>query len=867
MSIRSWLGSDAKRRRLSWLPSRTTLTVGSRPHIRLELRELEPRRVLDAQGLIAGLSIPTADESWLPPATPLETFSATETSSIGSLPGTPSTLISSSAPHDTMAIAAEPFAVEAQSIQALIETSEFRIQLMDQELVIDSLLPGRADHLAVIFDRDSVIVRSGEFSEDPETGVPREPVQTLLVLPLNTFTGNVLVRTGSGNDTLIVSHLFPQTARDVRFEAGDGQDVLYLEGVPTPSTVVRLTGLDGASVDVHGNRHIAVDATETISSWIQSNDVAVQWSDQDDDVELRDSRFSDRLEIVTRAASDVFFNHPSHQTRLLSGGGDDSFVINGWGDQLRTQFLIDGQAGNDAMVVNRSLIGSHVVLEMAAEQTTVRESLAIGQLSILSDQLVIAGNDSHSVNATVRLSTENRATPQAASMLLSGLLQLDSNLELDADGRLVIDGSINSQSNRFRNLSIRSGDSGVSLGGKIGDGASDQSMALGRIQIQSSGTITWPADMVFRTRTGSVSHLPLQFDVGPKDPTRPFGGDQQRVQQLAGLAGGSPEILQDFAGENLVLTIHWDDGHRSSFAVSGGQQVTLVSLTGQADQWQAVSSSTAPIIFTELGHQYTIDYLVSIVEQGRKFVEAQLELTSDPSIQLVGRPTPLAAPTDLISVETTVRSSVTVGQILFALQPVAFEPPPVLVHSEPILVLPETRSATPQSTQATDEATGVEVNSSATRELVIVTVNGDGEELQSYPLPVDALVNLQNLLQRFIDEGLPDGRYRIYLREVGFPVRKILEFYKSGTTIGTPVRELGPGSNPIKQSAPIEPAPEHDSEAAAMNSATNAAATIESMHLTSHPLPSADTTSHISPFSAGARWRRRLLSSPSRMDG
>jgi hypothetical protein len=44
--------------------------------------------------------------------------------------------------------------------------------------------------------------------------------------------------------------------------------------------------------------------------------------------------------------------------------------------------------------------------------------------------------------------------------------------------------------------------------------------------------------------------------------------------------------------------------------------------------------------------------------------------------------------------------------------------------------------------------------------------------------------------------------YRIYLKEAGFPRRKLIEFYKSGTSIGDPVREPGPGANPMREEGP-----------------------------------------------------------------
>jgi hypothetical protein len=111
----------------------------------------------------------------------------------------------------------------------------------------------------------------------------------------------------------------------------------------------------------------------------------------------------------------------------------------------------------------------------------------------------------------------------------------------------------------------------------------------------------------------------------------------------------------------------------------------------------------------------------------------------------------------------------------------------------------------PTIVRAEEIQTAVEVTSTATRELVIVKVGPLGEEGESaLAARRCALENLEGLFQRFVEEGLPNGRYRIYLREIGFPPRKLLEFYKSGRSIGDPVREPGPGSNPLTPDADLD---------------------------------------------------------------
>ena len=90
----------------------------------------------------------------------------------------------------------------------------------------------------------------------------------------------------------------------------------------------------------------------------------------------------------------------------------------------------------------------------------------------------------------------------------------------------------------------------------------------------------------------------------------------------------------------------------------------------------------------------------------------------------------------------------------------------------------------------------------------MVRVSPGGREGDPYLLTEDALADLARLFERFRAEGLPNGRYRIYLKEVGLPPRQVIEFYKAGDTFGDPVRERGPGSNPVPAGPSAAPIPQ-----------------------------------------------------------
>jgi hypothetical protein len=71
-------------------------------------------------------------------------------------------------------------------------------------------------------------------------------------------------------------------------------------------------------------------------------------------------------------------------------------------------------------------------------------------------------------------------------------------------------------------------------------------------------------------------------------------------------------------------------------------------------------------------------------------------------------------------------------------------------------------------------------------------------------LPVSELKDLSALLERLRKAQMPSALYRLYYQEPGLPAQLVLEFRKTGNTIGDPVREPGRGTNPIQQQPPAQ---------------------------------------------------------------
>lgn len=81
--------------------------------------------------------------------------------------------------------------------------------------------------------------------------------------------------------------------------------------------------------------------------------------------------------------------------------------------------------------------------------------------------------------------------------------------------------------------------------------------------------------------------------------------------------------------------------------------------------------------------------------------------------------------------------------------------------------------------------------------LYLVAIGPDGKEGTRVMLPVSDLRDLSGLLERLKKAQIPSALYRLYYQEPGLPPQMVLEFRKTGNTIGDPVREPGRGTNPV----------------------------------------------------------------------
>ena len=477
---------------------------------------------------------------------------------------------------------------------------------------------------------------------------------------------------------------------------------------------------------------------------------------------------------------------------------------------------------------------------------TVSSTIDLGAVGSIAGGIVLS-----SPEGPIELSTGGFASPSLPDLRMNADVVLESDARLVAVHGVVFTGTIDSQPHAYPSLEIQAGRRGVFFGDSVGDGGSGRE--LGTLTVQTTGVLSIHDGGVLRTATSVISKLPLRLNVDEKDPGVPFGSGGDRVQRLVGIAEGTS-----------FLTVQWADADAPGppQMVTGGDVIRLFTSETGDDTWVVISSGdgSGAIVMEELAHEYPIAFLLQLVTEGQNELPVIVTLTSDQSIRLEGRATEDGEIQDLSSTTAKAVSVIPAGQITFTPQAIQFQPPvpllPITIESRPVAM-----QANPPTIVRTEEIqTAVEVSLTATRDLVIVQVGPLGEEGEPHLLPDDALEDLEGLFERFVEEGLPNGRYRIYLREIGFPPRKLLEFYKSGRSIGDPVREPGPGSNPLTHDADFDAdaAPEREAEA---ESAGSGAPSAESVDEASSEARSEETDGTLPPLTtasaiaASAAWQ------------
>jgi len=323
--------------------------------------------------------------------------------------------------------------------------------------------------------------------------------------------------------------------------------------------------------------------------------------------------------------------------------------------------------------------------------------------------------------------------------------------------------------------------------------------------------------VLVRSGTGQVSRPVPLLQLDPQDPNFPLsrGNQEQHITGVIGVDPNDPTYVEQ--ARNYTLQFFWGDttqlgappaalfsglssGQLGTFVVAPAGNTVVQSL-------QPANPSPGPAGL-DSARFYPLTYL-SIVGfdpvAGHPVVRTVVSLQNPGDIQL------RINGVDIGHVEQLVETQVSEALGMPTVPP--RDPPlrDIVVQTSLILAPPSTITPFDQTHhdfESPARSEGVEQE----RRLTLMRVGRDGNEQEVLILPNAAINDLKSLLTALRAGRLPSGLYRLYLDDPGFPRRRLMEFYKSGDTLGDPepIREPGRGSNPLES----PPAPAAGAEAA-----------------------------------------------------
>jgi hypothetical protein len=326
----------------------------------------------------------------------------------------------------------------------------------------------------------------------------------------------------------------------------------------------------------------------------------------------------------------------------------------------------------------------------------------------------------------------------------------------------------------------------------------------GAIFVNSAGHITILSGTFLESATGKVSNAPPLLRVAQQDPNAVIlpGDPSQRV---TGTIGGDTALGDNQElGSNLTLTVKWADGTTSVLTglQAGDTVVWTIGPNGESTPTVTHAATASGPIHVFVERTYSLTFLAGL--QVNK-VEADFTVSNDSHIVLTDHTATNLNQTVPTVIVTTVSNK-------------DFSRPPIVIQDRTVFqvadVRIQARSEVTQTLQSQfnrlqDLGFGQLATQDEGATLFLVAVGPDGQEGAPVLLSVTDLKNISGLLERLRKAQIPSGLYRLYYKEPGLPPQLVLEFRKTGSTIGDPVREPGRGANPVEnqpQSQPAQPA-------------------------------------------------------------
>ena len=219
-----------------------------------------------------------------------------------------------------------------------------------------------------------------------------------VTIPLVEFSGDVLVNTLAGDDSLTVDFTNGNLGRSLFYNGGDQDgvgDSLVLEGGSFTNVTFNYVDENDGAVVLDGQT-INYTGLEPIASTVTAANVTLNYSAAGESITVSDAG-SSQTNVDSTSGETTTFDNPTASLTINAGGGDDTIDMHGLGSGFAANLTIDGQTGDgDTITISDPIDTAGGDLNLSASgDVTVNDAVSTGggQFTALADSDVNGTGD------------------------------------------------------------------------------------------------------------------------------------------------------------------------------------------------------------------------------------------------------------------------------------------------------------------------------------------------------------------------------------------------------------------------------------------------------------------------------------------
>jgi len=209
------------------------------------------------------------------------------------------------------------------------------------------------DDLIISFDEASDTFVIADWANDLLAGIGTQVTSHEVWVSLDDFSGNIIVDTRGGDDSLTVDCSLGDIGREIEFLGGTqndvGDELVVCGGGSFADASFYFDSASDGRIELSGGATITYTGLEPIFSTISASTVTLIYSATSETITVSDAGGS-QTTVTSTAGESLTFNNPTLTLAIDAGGGNDSVIVNSLSASFTATLVLDGGEGNDLLI-------------------------------------------------------------------------------------------------------------------------------------------------------------------------------------------------------------------------------------------------------------------------------------------------------------------------------------------------------------------------------------------------------------------------------------------------------------------------------------------------------------------------------------